>query len=47
MNFLLDTHSFLWFVSGSNELSRIAQGLIEDKQSNVYVSLVSLWEISI
>ena len=30
MNLLLDTHSFLWFIAGSSQLSRPARTLIED-----------------
>jgi PIN domain nuclease of toxin-antitoxin system len=47
MNLLLDTHSFIWYVEGSSELSRIAQESIENPQNQCYISLVSLWEMSI
>jgi PIN domain nuclease of toxin-antitoxin system len=45
--FLLDTHTFLWFVSGSPELSDPARNLIENDHHEVYLSIASLWEISI
>ncbi len=47
MRFLLDTHSFLWFNSGSNELSESAEEIIRNPQNEILVSMVSLWEISI
>lgn len=47
MTFLIDTHTFLWFVSGSNELSETATKLIEEENNNIFISIASLWEISI
>jgi len=46
MPYLLDTHSFLWFVSASNSLSTKARTLIESSSNN-YLSIASIWEISI
>jgi len=45
--FLLDTYTFLWFISGSAELNDTARNLIENDHHEVYLSIVSLWEISI
>ena len=47
MNLLLDTHSFLWFISGSDRLSQAGRSLIEDESNVVYLSTASLWEIAI
>lgn len=47
MNILLDTHTFIWYVEGSAELSLRAKSHIEDPANQCYVSLVSLWEMSI
>lgn len=47
MQLLIDTHIFLWFVSGSNKLSQTARNLIEDKTNEIFISIASLWEISI
>jgi PIN domain nuclease of toxin-antitoxin system len=47
MNILLDTHAFIWYVEGSNELSRVAILHIEDPANQCFVSLASLWEMSI
>lgn len=46
-NFLLDTHTFLWFISGSPKLSIHAQNVIENDRHEIYLSIASLWEISI
>ena len=45
--FLLDTHTFLWFVSGSPKLSNLARNRIETDHHDIYFSIASLWEISI
>jgi PIN domain nuclease of toxin-antitoxin system len=44
---LLDTHAFLWFISGSDKLSDHAKALIEDAGNERYLSVASLWEIAI
>lgn len=47
MNYLLDTHTFVWLDSQSNNLSARAQQIIADSQNRLFVSLTSLWEIQI
>jgi PIN domain nuclease of toxin-antitoxin system len=47
MKLLLDTHTFLWFIEGNLNLSDIARGLIEDQESQRFLSVASLWEIAI
>ncbi len=47
MNLLLDTHTFLWYYSGSMELSQKARQSIEHPENNFFVSVASLWEIAI
>ncbi len=47
MNLLLDTHAFIWFVEGSIELSQNAKNSILDTNNIKYVSVASLWEMSI
>jgi PIN domain nuclease of toxin-antitoxin system len=47
MQYLIDTHTFLWFTEGSNELSPKAKNLIKDKNNQIFLSIGSLWEISI
>jgi PIN domain nuclease of toxin-antitoxin system len=47
MRLLLDTHTLLWFIDGSTRLSPRARALIEDEANDIYLSVVSLWEIAI
>lgn len=47
MRLLLDTHTFLWFIEGSFNLSETAKNLIEDQENQRFLSIASLWEISI
>ena len=47
MKLLLDTHTFLWFVNDNPKLSDRLKDLIEDTSNVSYLSLASLWEMSI
>lgn len=47
MNFLLDTHIFLWFVNDDPRLSDRFKDLIENQSNFIYISVASLWEMSI
>ena len=47
MKLLLDTHTFLWFLDGSPQLSPPARSLVEDGTNEVYLSSGSLWEMAI
>lgn len=47
MNLLLDTHAVLWWAVSSPRLGRNARSLIRSADNTVWVSAVSLWEISI
>lgn len=47
MRLLLDTHTFLWFISGNPKLSDHARQLIEDLSNERLLSIASLWEMSI
>lgn len=44
MKLLLDTHIFLWFISGSNQLSTTFRDYIQEPDNTAYLSVVSLWE---
>jgi len=46
MKIILDTHTFLWFINDSPELSNSAAELIES-DVDLWISIASLWEISI
>lgn len=47
MKLLLDTHTLLWFISGSTNLSSPARNAIEDATNEKFVSIVSIWETAI
>ncbi|OLE51457.1 MAG: twitching motility protein PilT [Acidobacteria bacterium 13_1_20CM_3_53_8] len=47
MKLLLDTHTFIWFIMGSPNLSANARALIEDVANEKFLSVASLWEIAI
>ncbi len=47
MKLLLDTHTFLWFIMGSPNLSADARALIEDATNEKFFSVASLWETAI
>lgn len=44
---LLDTHTYLWWMSDPTLLTTQASSTISDPTNRVLVSLVSLWEIAI
>ena len=44
MKILLDTHIFLWFISGDNRLSTDVRDIIRDLDNEIYLSVVSVWE---
>jgi PIN domain nuclease of toxin-antitoxin system len=47
MNYLLDTHTLIWFLNGDKKLSKTALLLIENNDNKKFVSIGSLWEIAI
>ena len=44
MKLLLDTHIFLWYISGDYHLPKSLKDDIQDSENAVYLSVVSLWE---
>jgi PIN domain nuclease of toxin-antitoxin system len=47
MDFLLDTHAVLWFITGDSKLPKKTKQIIEDVRNNCFVSIATLWEIAI
>lgn len=47
MKLLMDTHAFLWFVEGDTRLSGIARDAIANPVNELYLSIASIWELSI
>ncbi len=47
MEYLLDTHSLLWYMKGEPNLSPKALEIIEEETNIIHVSTISFWEIAI
>lgn len=47
MKLLLDTHTMLWFIAGSSNMSLSARSLIEDTSHEKLVSIASIWETAV
>ena len=47
MRVLLDTHAFLWWNTDDPKLSQTARDVIADGHNEVFLSVVSAWEIAI
>lgn len=44
MKLLLDTHIFLWYISGDGRLPEGIREAIRDPGNEVFLSVVSVWE---
>ena len=44
MRLLLDTHIFLWYISGDHHLPKDVKDIIQDPLNDVSLSVVPLWE---
>lgn len=44
---LLDTHTYLWFVFDDSRLSEKAASAVSDPETEILLSVASLWEITI
>ena len=47
MKLLLDTHTFLWSLGDTSQLSTTVTELIEDPSNHLYLSMASVWELAI
>ena len=47
MKLLLDTHAFLWFVTGDEQLSRRARRAMEAEDAELILSAAVVWEMAI
>jgi PIN domain nuclease of toxin-antitoxin system len=47
MKVLLDTHTFLWWVADDPQISVTAKNIIANPDNDIYLSVVSAWEIII
>lgn len=46
-NYLLDTHTLLWMHDDSKEISQEIKDKLSSKESQLFLSIASLWEITI
>lgn len=44
---LLDTHIALWAITDDKKLSDVAREILLDPENEIYISVVSVWEISL
>lgn len=47
MRFLIDTHIFIWFINGDNQLPSPVLSQIENPQNTCMISIASIWEMGI
>ncbi len=47
MNYLVDTHVFLWTLFSPQKISKRVQRVLIDPEATKYVSAVTFWEISL
>ena len=47
MRFLLDTHTFLWWITDDPHLSERARQVISDPENDIFLSAASGWEMAI
>ena len=46
-NYLLDTHTAIWFFNDSAELSSTADKIISEGTNRIFLSITSAWELAI
>jgi PIN domain nuclease of toxin-antitoxin system len=44
---LVDTHALVWWLEGREKLSAKARAVIEDSETDIYISAASAWELAI
>lgn len=47
MRLLIDTHILIWFLEGNKLLSKSRRQIIANPQNDIFISIVSLWEMAI
>ena len=47
MKILLDTSIFIWYISANDKLKSNHLKIIKDLNNEIYLSSISIWEISI
>ena len=47
MEYLIDTHVFIWALMDSKKISKKVFNIIENQENTVYISPISFWEMAI
>lgn len=47
MNYLIDTHVVLWFITNDEKLPDSIKEIIGNKENQCFISIASYWEIGI
>ena len=47
MKYLLDTHYLIWVIADTQKIPRKVRDLIVDRENEILISAISLWEISL
>ena len=47
MNYLIDTHVVLWFITNDKKLPDSIKEIIGNKENQCFISIASYWEIGI
>jgi PIN domain nuclease of toxin-antitoxin system len=47
MRLLLDTHTFIWYVTNDRQISTLVLELVNDGNNDVLLSIASIWEMAI
>jgi PIN domain nuclease of toxin-antitoxin system len=47
VKFLLDTHTFLWWITDDPQLSEAAREIIRNSDNELFLSVASAWEMAI
>jgi PIN domain nuclease of toxin-antitoxin system len=47
MNYLLDTHAFIWWITGSDLMPATMAEWLSQASGAIWISVASLWEMSI
>lgn len=47
MNYLLDTHVVLWWLSDPKKIAKKAKQIIQDREQAIFISSVSFWEMAV
>ena len=47
MNYLIDTHTFLWSILDPDRLGTKARDILQETDKRIFISVISFWEISL